>query len=104
MDKQAAIVDFDKSIELDPSYSPAFNNRGNAKKYLGDYAGAILDFDNAIKINPHYAIAYYNRGVVKQELGEESDACNDYKLAINYASPILLKWIKNEVYAWCIGL
>ena len=86
---------------MDSTYSPSYNNRGNARKYLGDFKGAIDDFNKAIAINPKYAIAYYNRGIAQQELGENKAACEDYDLAINYASGDLIGWIEKEIIDWC---
>jgi len=36
LDYRGAIQDYDKSIELNPSYAFAYNNRGIAKDELGD--------------------------------------------------------------------
>ena len=47
----------------------AYNNRGNAKRLIGDYAGSIADYDQALVINPQYAEAYSNRGNTKNDLG-----------------------------------
>ena len=44
---QSAIRDFDKAIDLIPIYVLAYNNRGNAKKALGQYEAAKVDFDKA---------------------------------------------------------
>ncbi len=37
-----------------------YNNRGNAKSGLRDYAGAIKDYDKAIELDPTYKYARKN--------------------------------------------
>jgi len=38
----------------------AYNRRGNASIYKGDYDRAIQDYGEAIRRNPNYAQAYYS--------------------------------------------
>jgi len=53
-----ALLDFNRAIGLDASYSDAFSNRGASKYMLGDFHGAIADQNVAIKLNKDNAIAY----------------------------------------------
>jgi tetratricopeptide (TPR) repeat protein/S1-C subfamily serine protease len=80
-DKKGAILDFDKSIAIEPNVY-AYYNRGNAKSDLGDNQEAIKDYDRAIAINPKYIDAYVNRGLAKSDLGNKQDAIVDYDRAI----------------------
>ena len=50
-DEQGAIADFTKAIELEPKFATAFNNRGNAKKALGNLQGAEADFQKVKKLS-----------------------------------------------------
>ena len=63
-----AIADFTKAIELNPSFSGAFHNRGLAFRDEGQYASAILDFNRAIELSPD-RIAYFNRGLAYSAIG-----------------------------------
>ena len=81
-DYKKAIDYYDKVIKYDPKYTSAYNNRGNAKRTLGDLESAISDYDKAIECNPKYINAYYNRGVVKRTLGDLEGAISDYDKAI----------------------
>ena len=47
-----AITDFNKVIEIDPNYSPAYGFRGDCKYFLNKFESAIFDFSKAIEINP----------------------------------------------------
>jgi tetratricopeptide (TPR) repeat protein len=66
-----ALLDFEKAIELYPSFAEAYFKRGNIKNLLGDYEGAIKDYDKAIELNPNLAEAYNNRGLIKFQSGDE---------------------------------
>lgn len=59
---QKAIVDYTRSIELNPKYPQAYNNRGYTYMRMRDYQAALPDFDKAIALNPKYIQALMNRG------------------------------------------
>ena len=42
-----AIKDYNKAIQIDPNYEPAYNNRGNAYKEKGKYDEAKKDYKKA---------------------------------------------------------
>jgi tetratricopeptide (TPR) repeat protein len=81
-DLDRAISDYSSAIELDPTYTDAYNNRGNAKNERGDPDGAISDFNQALKLNPKYAYAYNNRALAKQAKGDLDGAIADFSDAI----------------------
>ncbi len=81
-DYDGAILDYNKSIELNPNDAYFYNNRGNAKNNLKDYYGAILDFNKAIELNPNYEYAYYNRGNAKNKLQDYAGAIADFNKLI----------------------
>jgi len=85
-DYAGAVQNFDKAIEVNPSYIDAYNNRGLVKAELKDYAGAIQNFTKAIELNPDYAYAYNNRGLVKMELKDYAGAIQDFNKAIELNS------------------
>ena len=60
----------------------AYNNRGFAHKFKGDFDRALEDYDQAILLNPSYANAYNNRGVIYRLKGENDRAIADYDQAI----------------------
>jgi Flp pilus assembly protein TadD len=58
-----AIIDFTKSIEINPNYAEAYNNRGLAYDDQGNFSQAISDYTKAIGINPNDAVVYNNRAL-----------------------------------------
>jgi tetratricopeptide (TPR) repeat protein len=61
-DKNGAIADYTKAIEINPQYAKAYYNRGIVKKDLGDKAMVPLRIiAKAIEVNPQDAEAYFNR-------------------------------------------
>ncbi len=77
-----AILDYTRSIEIDPNLATAYFNRGHAKADLGDFRGAILDYDKGIMIDPNEAGAYQLRGYSKSNLGDYHGAIADYSALI----------------------
>ena len=51
-DLNGALVDYSKSIELNPKDADAFANRGIIKDKMGDVNGSLADFRKAIELNP----------------------------------------------------
>ena len=60
----------------------AYNNRGVADKFKGDFDRALEDYDQAILLNPSFANAYNNRGIIYRLKGENDRAIADYDQAI----------------------
>ena len=57
-----AIADYTKAIDLDPTISQIYNNRGFTYLMKDDYKNALTDFNKAIEIRPDYVHALMNRG------------------------------------------
>ncbi|WP_239662075.1 tetratricopeptide repeat protein, partial [Brachyspira hyodysenteriae] len=79
---EEAIVDFNKSIELNPKNEKAYFNRGIEKIKLARYEEAIVDFNKAIKLNKNYEKAYSNRGIAKVKLARYEKAIVDFNKSI----------------------
>jgi tetratricopeptide (TPR) repeat protein len=78
-----AIPYFDEAIRLNPRFAEgAYNNRGNARRALGDLESAIADYSQAISSNSEFSNAYNNRGLARRSLGDLEGAIADYSQAI----------------------
>jgi tetratricopeptide (TPR) repeat protein len=60
---QQAIAAYDRAISLDPQCVDAYCGRGNARRFVGDYAGSWTDFDTAVQLAPELGVAYIGRGL-----------------------------------------
>ena len=76
-DRERAISDYTKAIELDPNNASAYYNRGLAYYKKGDFYPAIADFTKAIARNPDHAKAYYSRGLAYSKKGDRVRASAD---------------------------
>ena len=61
-DFDSAIDSFNKALQLDPQYAPAFENRGEARMKRGELTDAITDFTQTLKLQPKNDAAFLNRG------------------------------------------
>ena len=77
-----AIKEYDKSIQLDPDFAMAYNNRAISYRDLGQYQRAIQDLTKAIQLDPDDAAAFNNRGSAYNVLNHEKRAIQDYDKAI----------------------
>jgi len=83
-----AIAEFDRAIQIDSNYTPAYNNRGLAYYKLQQSQLAIQDFGEAIRLDSNFAIAYDNRGLVYIQIGQYQRAVQDFTEAIRIDSNI----------------
>lgn len=56
-DTNGAMTEFNRVIELEPTYLFAYPNRAFLRQAKGDYDGAIADFDKAIALKPDFLAA-----------------------------------------------
>lgn len=81
-DIEGAIKDYNKAIELNPSYFKAYNNRAIIETTdLKKDSAALMDFTKAVEINPDYADAYLGRGTLKFNSKDLEGACKDWQKA-----------------------
>src|SRR5205807_294521 len=85
-DWAGAIVDLDTLITLDPNDADIFNERGYARRRLGDLHGAWDDFDRCITLGTDLPLAYGNRAEVELMLGDNSAAAADLAQAQSLAA------------------
>ncbi len=77
-----AILEYNKALELDPTYAPAYYDRGLAYAQQQRHAEAIADFSEVIARNPQHADALYNRGLVHARQAAFAQALADYDQAL----------------------
>lgn len=77
-----ALADFEKALELDPSFGGAYLNRGNTYYLLGDLPKSIEDYTELLKLEPDNKIGYSNRANSQHYLGNYKEAVQDCTEAI----------------------
>jgi tetratricopeptide (TPR) repeat protein len=50
-DKDHALADYDRAIELNPSHAAGYNSRGSLYLSEGDIDRALFDYDRAIELH-----------------------------------------------------
>ena len=78
---EQALALYNQAIQLNPSFTLAFNARCYAHLRLRQYDQAIADCNQAIKLNPAYGNAYRNRAVARQRAGDRAGANEDFRRA-----------------------
>ena len=78
-DNDSALLDYNKSIELDPEDSDNYYYRGRFyNDYLEDYDNAIEDFTKGIELNSSDPDLYFERGRTYGGLGNYIKSIADY--------------------------
>lgn len=76
------IDELTKTIESNPTYIPAYINRGIEKYNKGDFEGAAGDFSEVTERDPKNVAAWFNRGNVWMKLKRYERAIKDFEKAI----------------------
>ena len=99
-DYPVAISHFNRAIETDPRYAPAYHGRGTAYFRLGDRDRAIADFGEAIRLDPADARARHDRGVAYFQSADFDAALADFGEAIRLKPDYARAWLaRSQVYS-----
>lgn len=101
-EREPAVRDFDRAIEIDGRDASAFYFRGSARMLAGDYVGAASDFSRAIENNPDHRAALLARGVSLINLGRKKEGARDIKKAIRHVEAAIQGF--SDVNGWRIQL
>lgn len=79
-----ALDDYNKAIELDPTYEDAYRDRADLNVRIFKEAElALKDMNTVVKLNPKSPKAYAGRAYVFKKLERFKDALEDYSKAIS---------------------
>lgn len=79
---EAAIADYNKTIEINDKFSWPYHNRAIAYGRLKRWDKAIVDYGRALDIDPHYASAYNGRAWAYCQIGKFEEALADANKAL----------------------
>ncbi|WP_295621272.1 tetratricopeptide repeat protein [Chamaesiphon sp. GL140_3_metabinner_50] len=65
-DRQGALADYNRAIDLEPNFTTAYLHRGLFRENRLNFPlGAFLDYNRAVELDPTYVKAYLNRGSLR---------------------------------------
>lgn len=76
-----AIVEFERTLEIDPRFAEAHNNLGTALLQLARVEQALAEFRKAVTLRPTFALARYNAGTVLLQTGRIDEAIAELEKA-----------------------
>ena len=85
-DRVRARADYDRSIEINPTYLDAYLGRGVQHLQQGAFDSALTDFDQAITLDSSNALAYNNRAAAYLGKKEFQRAIDNYSRAVRLKS------------------
>jgi predicted O-linked N-acetylglucosamine transferase (SPINDLY family) len=78
-----ALMCYEKSISINPSFVEAFNNKGNLLKEMNRFDEALMCYEKSISINPSFVEAFNNKGNLLKEMNRFDEALTCYEKAIS---------------------
>ncbi len=78
-----AVELYNESLEVDPRYAFALNNRGVAKMESDHPYEAILDYTQAILLVPGYVDALFNRAYAYESVGKYEQSLQDVDILLD---------------------
>ena len=91
-DYDLAIADYTQAIRLEPNFTAAYTNRGDAYVHKGDYDRAITDYESALQI--HSGGLYYYLAKIGLEKAQRARAEVEYQRGGAGASGTKIVWCR----------
>jgi CHAT domain-containing protein/Flp pilus assembly protein TadD len=91
-DFEAAIISYDKALEIKPNYHGVWIYRGIALYSLGRLEEAIAFYDKALEIKSDYQDVWMNRGAALDTLGRPEEAIASYEKALEIKPDLHEAW------------
>jgi tetratricopeptide (TPR) repeat protein len=77
-----ALADFERALQLKPSYADALLGRGEILAQKNKWRQAVWDYDRALRLKPDFADAYVDRAIAFDTLHEYRRAIADFDQAL----------------------
>jgi tetratricopeptide (TPR) repeat protein len=94
-----AIVEFEKTLELDPNYGPALNQLAYTYSEEGEYEKALVYFNRYASISPGDANPFDSMGDIHLRMGDLNRAISRYKEATEVKPEFGSDWKVGYAYA-----
>jgi tetratricopeptide (TPR) repeat protein len=79
---EEAIVHYQHALEIDPEYSPPYNQMGYAHRFLGDFGAAEAAFRRYIELIPDDANPYDSYAELLMKTGRFEESIDNYRRAL----------------------
>ena len=81
--EEEALVQFQKSVDLNPNYAQAWYNMGQISLIKNrDVSHALHCFERAVLIRPDYISAHHQRGIAFELLGDQAKALSCWRTTL----------------------
>jgi len=95
----SALVDMNKTIQLDSTQTLAYFSRALVRNSKKNINGALNDFNKVLSIEPQNALTLYNRALLRSSIGDYNNALNDYNsVAALNPNNVLIYYNRGGVY------
>lgn len=91
--KEKALADYNKALQLNPQLDSAYNNRANYYASCGQLAEALTDYEMALDLNPGNTRTWINQAITFRELGLNDLAIENLDMAL------VLGGLEEHIYA-----
>ena len=81
-EKQSAIELYEKIMDLDPAFAPAWINLGTIHFHLRQFDQAEALYRHATEIDPNYVLAFFDLGNVLDEMQRLDESIDAYQRAV----------------------
>ncbi len=78
-----AITEYSAAIQLDPTYTNAYFNRGLAHLELENYSAALMDINQVINLTPNDIDVFAQRANIKKMMNDLNGAIADYSIVLD---------------------
>lgn len=85
-DFNSSFYDFNRAVQLDPSFAAGLTNRGASSQNLGQIEAAIADYTASLKLNPADVTNYDNLGRIYFNRRYYAEAYRMAKLGLRYSA------------------
>ena len=77
-----AIVEYQRSLAIEPNYAQTHNNLGIAFANEGRFADAITQYEIVLRLRPDFAEVHNNLGIILATTGKSEEAVNEFEEAL----------------------
>lgn len=94
---ERALADLNEAVELDPTASRLFSQRGQLRERAGDVALAIDDYSRAIELDPGYSQAISHRAIAIARTGDVERGIQELSRAITISPHFAEAWYNRGI-------